>query len=60
MKNTLFAIYKNNNHKGNIRANNQNEAIKKFIVASGLSEFSNDECYLLKFESKIAIKEIHF
>ena len=33
MKNTLFAIYKNNNHKGNIRANNQNEAIKKFIVA---------------------------
>ena len=60
MENTLFAIYKNNKHKGNVRANNHNEAIKKYIISSGLSEFSNDENYILKFESKIAIKEVHF
>ena len=60
MKNTLFAIYKNNEHKGNVRANNHNEAIKKYIISSGLSEFSNDKSFVLKFESKIAIKELHF
>lgn len=56
----LFAIYKNGFHKGNERAINGNEAIKKYIIASDLKEFLNDETFLSQYAFEIAIEGIHF
>lgn len=56
----LYAIFKDGFHKGNERAINGHEAIKKYIIASGLPEFINDTDLLSRFTFKIAIKGIHY
>lgn len=56
----LFAIYKNGLHKGNERAINGNDAIKKYIVASDLKEFLNDKMFLKQYAFGIAVEGVHF
>ncbi|MCZ2224115.1 MAG: hypothetical protein LC122_10865 [Chitinophagales bacterium] len=56
----LFAIYKNGQHKGNERAINGNEAIKKYIIASDLKEFINDVEFIKQYSFKEAIEGVHY
>lgn len=59
IKKELFAIYKNGEHKGNERASNKQEAIKKYIIASNFSEFLSDENFIKQYSAKKAINGIH-
>lgn len=56
----LYAIYKHGFHKGNERSITGNEAIKKYIIASDLKEFINDEKFLSQYTFEFAIEGIYF
>jgi hypothetical protein len=56
----LFAIYKNEEHKGNERGISENDAIRNYIIASLLENFIEDEKFISQYSAKTAIKGIHF
>lgn len=56
----LFAIYKNENHLGNERGENIDDAIKKYLIASLYTKSLNDIEFVSQYSGKIAIKGIHF
>lgn len=60
VKNKLFAIYKNGEHKGNERALNKQDAIKKYLIASNFSELLKDESFIKKYSAKKAINGVHY
>lgn len=56
----LFAIYKGGIHKGNERAFSSSEAIKNYIIASGLSNFLNDKNFISQYSVVEAVKGLHY
>ena len=59
--NTLFAIYKNGEHKGNTRAPSSKKAIKDYILDSGFpKEMFKDKDFLAIYSAVIAQKGIHY
>ena len=57
---TLYAIFKNGLHKGNERASNGTEAIRKYIISSDLSYFLNDGRFLSQYSFIEAINGVHY
>ena len=58
---SLFAIYKDGIHKGNVRAASFELAIKKYILTSGYAiENLSDSALLERYRATIAEKEIHY
>ena len=57
---TLFAIFKNENHLGNEKGKDIDEAIKKYLIASEYKNSLNDIEFVSQYSGKIAIKGIHF
>lgn len=55
----LYAIFKNGFHKGNERGINGNDAIKNYIFNSELSDFINDEEFLVQYTFIEAINGFH-
>lgn len=56
----LFAVYKSSVHKGNVRADNIENAILKYIKDSNLPKALVDENLLNQYFAKIAIKNEHY
>ncbi len=61
LTNSLFAIYKNSLHLGNLKAINKNAAIRVYLLDSGYSkkDFSNIQL-MNRYDAIIAIKDIHY
>lgn len=59
-KQELFAIYKNGEHKGNERASNKQDAVKKYLIASDFSELLNDMEFINQYSAKKAINGVHY
>jgi hypothetical protein len=57
---TLFAIYKNEIHLGNEKAENINAAIRKYLIAALFEESLNDKEFVSLYSGKKAIQGIHF
>jgi hypothetical protein len=57
---TLFAIYKNEVHKGNVRAKSISDAISNYIIDSGISRtFLSDSKFLTQYRAEKSIKGLH-
>lgn len=59
LKGQLYAIYKNDVHKGNERALSKKEAIEAYIIASGLSELLDEKSFISQYSAEIAINGFH-
>ncbi len=58
---SLFAIYKNGIHKGNIRAVSSETAIRNYILDSGYPiENLSDGVLIAQYCVTVAEKEIHY
>jgi hypothetical protein len=57
---TLFAIYKNDIHLGNEKAENMNAAIRKYLIAALYEESLNDKDFVSLYSAIKAIQGIHF
>lgn len=57
---TLYAIYKNGEHKGNQKAISELEAIKHYVIDSQFKSFLNDKEFMSQYSAVIAIEKIHF
>jgi len=57
---TLYAIYKKGKHLGNERGKDENDAIKKYVIAALFNELSNDLEFVSLYQAKIALKNIHY
>ena len=57
---TLFAIYKHGKHLGNERGKDENDAIKKYLIAALFNELSTDLEFVSLYQAKIALKNIHY
>ncbi len=56
----LFAIYKNGNHKGNVRAESISDAINTYILDSGIEKtLLSDSKFLSQYKGEKAIKGLH-
>lgn len=60
MRNKLYAIYKNGEHKGNERGLSVSDAINKYIISSILEDFLNDKEFMSQYTGKIAINGVHY
>jgi hypothetical protein len=58
MTKSLFAIFKNGEHKGNERGATGFEAISAYIVASDLVSFVNDENFRSEYSARLAINGV--
>ena len=59
--NSLFAIYRNGVHKGNVRSNSISKAIDLYILDSGIPEsFINNSEFVRQYKAELAIKGLHF
>jgi hypothetical protein len=56
----LFAIYKNDIHLGNEKAENINAAIRKYLITALYKESINNKDFVSLYSGKKAIKGIHF
>ncbi len=56
----LYAIYKNGNFMGNERGVSASDAINRYVVASLFEEFLNDERFMSRYSTKLAIKGVHY
>ena len=56
----LFAIYKNDIHLGNEKAENMNAAIRKYLIAALYEESLNDKDFVSLYSAIKAIQGIHF
>ncbi len=59
-KNKLYAIYKNELHKGNERGKTKCEAIQNYVVASMFEEFLNEKEFMGQYSAILAVEEIHY
>lgn len=57
---TLFAIYKHGKHLGNERGKDENDAIKKYLIAALFNELSTDLEFVSLYRARIALKNIHY
>lgn len=60
MKEKLFAIYKNGEHKGNERGFSIDDAIRKYLIASSFGTLLDDFEFVAQYTGTIAIRNIHF
>ena len=58
-KKKLYAIYKNKKHLGNEKAHSKSDAVKSYLIAADLGEFSNDMELINQYSVVIAINGIH-
>ena len=59
-KKTLFAIFKNGEHRGNELGLSKSNAIEKYIMASFLGYFLKDKDFIVKYSAKKAVVNIHY
>lgn len=57
---TLFAIYKNDNHLGNEKGINVDDAIKKYLIAASYKKLLTDSEFVSQYSGKIAVQNIHY
>lgn len=60
METKLYAIYFKGIHRGNVRSNSIENAIKVYLIDSMLGEFIHDKDFLFYFSATIAIEKIHY
>ena len=58
-KKILYAIFKNNTHKGNQTGINREDAIKNYIIESMLEDFVDDKKFLKQYKATPAINGVH-
>lgn len=58
--NRLFAIFKNGIHLGNENGKDIDDAIRRYIIASLLEYFLDDEQFMSLYSGSLAIKNIHY
>lgn len=56
---SLYAIYKNGEHKGNERGRSAVDAIKAYVIASDLESFIKDKKFMKQYFATIAINGVH-
>lgn len=56
---TLYAIYKNGEHKGNETGFSEENAIRNYIISSMLSESLDNKEFMQQYSAKVAINGIH-
>ncbi|MDD7914640.1 hypothetical protein [Polaribacter ponticola] len=59
-KHKLFAIYKRGVHLGNEKGENNNAAIRKYLIAALYNEFLNDKDFVSLYSAEIAVKGLHY
>ncbi len=55
MKKELFAIYKNGQYKGNERGLTNNDAIRKYVIASSFEGFLVDAKFMAQYAAIKAV-----
>lgn len=60
MEKNFYAIFKNGEHKGNIRSKTDKNAIINYIINSGLKSCIDDLEFISKYKAIIAEEELYF
>lgn len=56
---SLYAIYKNGEHKGNERGRSAADAIKAYVIESDFESFIKDKKFMKQYSATIAINGVH-